>query len=277
MMYMAGRKVFLGGVSLACRRQHTPSAALALHETFLSDVAKVSKPPRLNTLLEMLSLQGDELVNPRDRAGLNPFLVPVAKTAKDGSLLCYIRWPTQREEMPLQLVRTTECGVKLVSLDTNHFCHRIAAELDFESHPSAAKAIDIANKQSHLYNAGDFNILLKSGKFPTATPEDLQLVLDRFMLMKVGAFPDSYERLANNFAAQGNDVSALVTCERSVSLFYSWGHPMYFHTKMLERLGRGKEVTEAARSCMGVPKWTIAESESVRLISTSNKLGFICN
>ena len=58
-------------------------------------------------------------------------------------------------------------------------------------------------------------------------------------------------------------MSALITCERSVSLFYSWGHPLHFHTKMLRDAGRPHECLEAARSAMGLPKWTLASDQAV--------------
>ena len=78
--------------------------------------------------------------------------------------------------------------------------------------------------------------LLKSGKFPTFTENDLKLVLDRYLLTKVGAFPDCYERLAANFFDTNNEISALVTCERAVSIFYGWGHPVNFHAKLMSKI-----------------------------------------
>lgn len=78
--------------------------------------------------------------------------------------------------------------------------------------------------------------LLKSGKFPTFTENDLKLVLDRYLLTKVGAFPDCYERLAANFFDTKNEISALVTCERAVSIFYGWGHPVNFHAKLMSKI-----------------------------------------
>ena len=86
------------------------------------------------------------------------------------------------------------------------------------------------------YVAGEYMPLLKSGKFPTFTESDLKLVLDRYLLTKVGSFPDCYERLATNFFNTKNEISALVTCERAVSIFYGWGHPVNFHAKLMSKL-----------------------------------------
>ena len=246
----------------------TTSAASKQCEEFLRDAAKVEPPQRLSTLLDLIALRGETLVDPKNRTGLNPFLVPLSRRASDNSLLCYIRWPTQREEMPLQLVRTTDGGIRLESLSTDHMCHRLAIEMDFKKDENAGDAIGMLNQHGVLHNKGDHLPFLNSGKFPTATENDMRLVVDRYLLTKVGSFADCYERLAENFRKQGNDVSALVTCERSVNVFYSWGHPMQFHSKMLRQLGREKECVESARASMGMPKWTLANSTEVSSIQT---------
>lgn len=220
---------------------NTVDAYVSEHTSYLRDVARVKAPERLRALLELIDLQGqDTLTSPTDRKGLNPFLIPLARNKKDNTRLCFIRWPTQKDEMDLQLCRTTEVGVVLVSLGTNQYCHRIAVEKDYYCTPDAPQAISILNRDGDMYTSGAYLDFLKSGKFPTLTDEDLKLVLDRYLLTKVGAFPDCYERLADNFMSQNNDVSALVTCERAVSIFYGWGHPVNFHAKVMAKLtGRG--------------------------------------
>ena len=185
------------------------------YSTFLSVVAKADPPKSLKTLLKLVELEGEELVDPRcAREGQNPFLVPISKKKGSDSLLCYLRWPTQKEDMELQLVRTTESGVRLLSLSTDNYCRRLAAEMDFRGHPQAQEAISMVNADvadadpSRAYQVGDYLPFLKSGKFPAVSELDQRLVLDRFILTKVGPFPDCYERLANNFMAAGNEVSS---------------------------------------------------------------------
>lgn len=246
-----------------CLKYSVQAGNATAYESFLRTIAKVEPPSRLSTLLDLIVLKGDTLVDPNNRGGLNPFLVPISRDNTDQSLLCYIRWPTQREEMPLQLVRTTQSGVRLVSLSTDNLCHRYAVEMDFRNEPTALRAIEKLNKDSVLYNPGDYDTYLKSGKFATDTEKERSLVLDRYLLTKVGPFPDCYERLAQNFKEKDNIMSALITCERSVSLFYSWGHPLHFHTKMLRDAGRPLECLETARSAMALPKWTLAAEQAV--------------
>ena len=234
------------------------------HADYLKNVANISPPKRLDALLSLLQLVGDEIVSPRRRATLNPFLIPISRRKADNSLLCFIRWPTQKESMDLQLVRTTPTGVVLVSMSTDHFVHRIAAEMDFYSYPSASKALELCNRDGKMYESGAYLPILKSGKFPTLTEDDLVLILDRFLLTKVGSFPDCYERLAQNYINKGDIVSGLVTCERAVSVFYGWGHPMTFHARILSSLPKyAKESKDVARAALSMPKWTLARTTTV--------------
>lgn len=58
-------------------------------------------------------------------------------------------------------------------------------------------------------------------------------------------------------------MSALITCERSVSVFYGWGHPIAFHALMLDSMeGRAKEVRDVARTALGMPLWTLANNKA---------------
>lgn len=231
--------------------------------SFLQDVAKTAPPKRLGTLLKLLELDNNEdLVNPDERKGLCPFLVPLSRNKQTGQYLCYIRWPTQKSDMDLQLVRTTDVGIVLEGMGTDQYCHKKVVERDFLAAPDAPEMIKVLNADGQMYSEGDYMSFLKSGKFDVSSEEGKNLVLDRYLLTKVGAFPDSFERLADNFLKTGSDVSALVTCERAVSVFYGWGHPLTFHAKMLNGIPeRGPEAKDCARAAMGLPAWTVAKSE----------------
>lgn len=82
------------------------------------------------------------------------------------------------------------------------------------------------------------------------------------------------QRLAKNFLAKGDSISALITCERSVSVFYGWGHPMTFHARMLASMEeRDKESRDVAKAALGMPVWTLAEHKS-QLEETVKLAGF---
>ena len=78
------------------------------HVKFMKESAKVDPvPSRLLVLLQLLQMQSGEqpLKNSYSRIiptpisarkGINPFLIPVAENVEEKSLLCYIRWPTQK-------------------------------------------------------------------------------------------------------------------------------------------------------------------------------------
>ena len=124
------------------------------HEEFIKKYAAIDVPKRLETLLQLLKMRGDEILDPTKREGLNPFLIPLAKS-KDGSVLAYIRWPTQKEDMDLQIVKTTETGLRLVAMASTSYCRRLVAEMDFYSTPDTDKAIELINKESQLYEVDE--------------------------------------------------------------------------------------------------------------------------
>lgn len=190
------------------RLQGTAVDAVSECSDFLKEVALTKAPRRLNTLLSILDADPtEELVKPTDREGLCPFLIPLSKNA-EGQYLCYIRWPTQKDDMDLQLVRTTSVGIILEGMGTDQYCHRKIVEGDFFGSANSKEMIELLNKDGQMYTEGDYMGFLKSGKFDTISEEGKRLVLDRYLLTKVGAFPDCFERLANNFLKTGSDVSA---------------------------------------------------------------------
>lgn len=249
-------------VGRPCNRFLSSAAYGDEHREFLSRIAKAQVPSRLDALLDLLPLLGLEVVSPFERKGLNPLLVPVAKNHEDGSLLCFLRWPTQKDGMDLQLVRTNDAGVSLVALSTDHFCHKHAVEMDLNGDAHAVQVACMVNQPSKLYNMGDIGQFVQSSKFPSASPAERRLALDRYLLTKVGAFPDCYQRLADNFLASKNAISAMVTAERAVNVFYSWGQPMVYHSKLLLQLGRPNEARDGAKTALSLPKWTLAHSRA---------------
>lgn len=238
------------------------------HVEYLKTIANAEPPKKLETFFELLQLTDYEIIEPTERKGLIPLVIPIAKKRMaEYPVLCFMRWPTQKQGIDLQIAQTNAIGVQLIALNTENYCKRIVAELDFYGDANASKAIEIINKDGIVYTEGECLAILKSGKFPTISDKDLRLALDRYLLTVVGQFPDCYERLADNFASNENEISALVTCERAVNLFYGWGHPVRFHAEILNRMvGRETEARDAARSAMGLPVWTIAPTKIVRML-----------
>ena len=143
----------------------TISDVAGTHKAFIEDVAKFKAPQRLDTLLQLLALSGEEIVAPTERKSvdLNPFLIPISRD-KEHRMTCYLRWPTQKDSMDLQLVQTTEVGVRLRAQSTDQLARRIVAEQDFLSLPKAQEAVDILQKGGLQYTLGEFIPFLKSGE-----------------------------------------------------------------------------------------------------------------
>jgi hypothetical protein len=138
----------------SCTIQYMSTSTMPVfqdHFDYLKDVAKVNPPRKLELLLQLLEMtDGEEIVSPRVRKGMNPFLIPISRSSVDGSMLCYIRWPTQKETMDLQLVRTTDVGIYLVAMGTDQYCHRLAVEQDFFCLPTATKALELLNASGQV-------------------------------------------------------------------------------------------------------------------------------
>ena len=148
-------------ISSVVQNSHTLSMSSAIssvfveHKAYLTNVAKAEPPRKLELLLQLLDMTVDEeIVSPSARDGLNPFLVPISRSKADSSMLCYIRWPTQKESMDLQLVRTTDVGIYLVAMGTDQYCHRLAVEQDFYCLPTAVKAIELLNASGQVCRHG---------------------------------------------------------------------------------------------------------------------------
>jgi len=231
------------------------------HVKFIENMALTKAPSQISTLFKLLNIRGDLFVSPDEREAMNPFLIPISKpNDRTNATLCFVRWPTPQDDSDMQLVYNYPAGIELAAMSTEHMCRRITCEMDFYGEIGAKKAVEILNHDGMDYKSGDYLPYLKSGKFPAITTHDLRLVLDRYLLTKVGPFPDCYERLALNFKDKNDIVSSLVTCERAVSLFYGFGHPVSFHAKLLREIGREIESRDAAKAALGMPLWTCSRS-----------------
>eukprot|EP01041_Mallomonas_annulata_P002746 gene2746-5411_t len=251
--------IFLNkGISSNCKIN-----ALCSHQEYLRAIACIDPPTGLDVLLQILKLNDEEIIPPNHRFDLNPFLIPLSKSKHDNNLLCYIRWPTQKPNMELQLVRTTQTGISLCALNTTQFCQRLTIEMDFKSHKNSNKTIELMmnNSSNYSYNKNDYLEFFKKSKFPSNSFLQQKLLLDRYILLKVGAFPDLYTNIAFDYLERKDSTSALVTCERSLSLFPGWGYPTGIHAKILSILeGPNEHSKDIARTALTNPLWTAADT-----------------
>jgi hypothetical protein len=233
--------------------------------SFLADVAKTKVPDHFESMVELMKLQGKKLVDPWKRKDMVPFVIPLHRLDDSSGMLGYMRWPTQKDTMDLQLIRTNEVGVSLVALTTEQYCKRLVAEMDFWGSPDTSEAVSILSKSKILYEIGSFEPFTKLKMKNEALNKNnsRRLMLDRYLITKVGPFPDCFERIAEHFILSGDVVSGLVTAERATSVFYSWGHAINFQTNLLLRIGRTAEAVESAKAALSCPKMTLASTKKV--------------
>ena len=260
---------------------------------YLISNARCSEPPGLVGLVQLLGADSKRfrLVNGDVRSirasdsSMNPFFVPLAKDVLKGSYIGYLRWPTQKAEMDLQIAETNEVGLKLVSLNTKGFFFRQLVENDFNNYIEGSddsarlckEAFAIA-REHQLADYKEKDFLSFFAKLNTlnsnSSTGDKRTAVDKYLLLKTnstggqsssgGGYPDCYERVAADFFAKGNTISSLVTCEKAINAFYSWGHPVSFHARLLEKadITNKKEALHCARATMRMPCWTVASSRA---------------
>mmetsp|Transcript_3335 Transcript_3335/g.6266 ORF Transcript_3335/g.6266 Transcript_3335/m.6266 type:complete len:422 (-) Transcript_3335:164-1429(-) len=194
---------------------------------------------------------------------LHPHLLPLAKSTSSGHVICALRrayaddadydslslnapWPIVESAVGLP-------GMRLLSLNSEHLMRRIAADADANLEGDDASAI------VDLYNDG-----LGSGKnlvessmdspYETGSVEQLGYGLDKYVLLRVGPFPDLYETMSNQHLARGDEESSLIAAEASNGKFGGFGSTFAFYAKLLRSLPqREEECRDAARMTLRMP------------------------
>jgi len=199
------------------------------YERYLKNVAIVKNMPVcLQGLLHVLVTSGESAVSPSERRGMHPFLIPLTRDEKSGSVTGLLRWPTAPDTMELPVVRTIPGSLSLSLISPNATAHitRAHAAADDSGATEYAESIRAVSPAAELV-AG---CVSRSG-----------MPLERYVVLRVGPFPDVYYDLANFHLAKGDTSSALVTCERANTLFPGWASPHVFYARILQSLGRHAE------------------------------------
>eukprot|EP00904_Undaria_pinnatifida_P000652 jgi/Undpi1/10588/HiC_scaffold_29.g13038.m1 len=250
------------GMSLAgrssCLRMMSPSSSLRMtgsvvdadrYAKFIKEKAKFPNPPkRLPTLLKFLQHKGLSPVDPAERAGLNPFLVPLAKD-EHGVVTGLLRWPTSPETLEMQVVRNGESGLELLANNAEHFIRRVVAEEDFAGGADVEELIRLGNEGlpegDPLYEKGSV--------------EQLGRGIMKYHALRIGPFADVYEWLTASHLEKGDYTAALASAERANEIFVGWGRPYGHYAKVLAGMDRREmEARDAATVSLRCPCWTIS-------------------
>jgi hypothetical protein len=197
---------------------------------------------------------------------LHPHLLPLAKSTSSGHIICALRRayaddvpdydsPSLHAPWPIVESAVGLPGMRLLALNSEHLMRRIAADADGNSgddEESRRKIVEMYNR-----GLGNGSISDKSLDTPylIGSVTELGYGLDKYILLRVGPFPDLYETMSNTHLSRGDEKSSLIAAEASNGKFGGFGSTFAFYAKLLASLSpkREEECRDAARMTLRMP------------------------
>lgn len=119
-------------------------------------------------------------------------------------------------------------------------------EADVKNHPLLSDILS-------LYNANQ-----TESPYERGSVTKLGYGLDKYLLLRVGPFPDLYETISFQHWARGDESSALIAAETSNGKFTGFGCTYASYARLLSQLpNRKEEARDAARVCLRLPISTV--------------------
>jgi len=191
---------------------------------------------------------------------LHPHLLPLARSQSTGNVICALRRayaddagydsPSLASPWPIVESAVGLPGMRLLSLNSEHLMRRICADAD------ANLEGDDAQRILELYNdgLGSGSLGAMDAPYEMGSVEKLGYGLEKYVLLRVGPFPDLYETMANQHLSRGDEESSLIAAEASNGKFGGFGSTFAFYAKLLSSLpNREEECRDAARMCVRMP------------------------
>lgn len=201
-------------------------------------------PGRLPVLLTSLMGAGGTVLDPTDRAGLHPLVIPLVREA-DGPVIGLLRWPTPDPGMDMPIVRQRPGRpetLDLVSISTDAHLHRHLAIRESRGEDLPQALLEAVNAPGQLYFAGQL--------------EGSGLPLKAYLLLRVGETHEFFEELIQAHLDKGDETAAAVTADRACRQDHGWARPWVFRAHLLDRLGQTDEARDTARLALAEPIWT---------------------
>jgi len=191
---------------------------------------------------------------------LHPHLYPLAKSKSTGNFICALRRAysddtsdlyenSSKAPWPIVEAELNGPGMRLIALNSEHLMRRIVCECDFGGE---------RNELIELYN-GDLGKGVLQDKdldepYEKGSVEKLGYGVDKFVLLRVGPFPDIYSSLALGHAARGDESSSLIAAEASNVKVSGFASNFLFYASLLNSFpNRSEETRDAARMCLRMP------------------------
>lgn len=188
---------------------------------------------------------------------LHPHLLPIARNEATGHLVCALRRPSSPVEGPFPLVEAAvgSPGMRLLSLHSEHYMRRMAAEADDAGSPNAGEILTLYNE-----DLGTTESPLRQSDHQLDNPYEPGSVAklgygpEKYALLRIGPFPDLYENMARQHAARGDESSSLIAAETANGKFPGFGSTYVFYADLMSTFpNREAEVRDAARVCLRLP------------------------
>jgi hypothetical protein len=249
----------------------TPKASPLFQRTRLfssSAVSIESGISRISTLQTLLNKHGapgshgcsatDDLVAVKEQdLDLHPHLFAIAQSTKTGNYICglhrcfasdYDYESSINAPWPIVESAAGARGMKLLALNSEHLMRRIASESDFEG--SDGDAVSLYNEG---LGQGNLNAELDA-PYEEGSVEKLGYGAEKYVLLRVGPFPDLYEIMSLSHKGRGDESSSLIAAETNNGKFGGFGSTFQFYARLLQSFGaRDDEARDAARMCLRLP------------------------
>jgi hypothetical protein len=217
-------------------------------------------------------------------ANLHPYLFPIAKSRSTGNFICAYRNPAVEildsslspsnnnnkspvpAPHPWPIVETTlnGPGMRLLALNSEHLMRRIACEHDTENNNK--ESVIVAMYNNGLGKGRLSDPLLDAPYLPGSVAQ-LGYGVDKYVLLRVGPFPDLYQLMSRQHASKGDEQSCLIAAEAANAKLAGFASNFLFYAQMISGSGSGsvvlssynrdEEARDAARTCLRLPLPTI--------------------
>jgi len=211
-------------------------------------------PELIATMSISKSKNDDEYTN------LHPHLYPLAKSKSTGNFICALRRayaddaPELHENAsnalwPIVEAKLDGPGIRLLALNSEYLMRRIVCECD--SSGSRKELIDLYNKDLGKDIIKDEGL---DRPYEEGSVDRLGYGVDKFVLLRVGPFPDIYRNLALGHAKREDESSSLIAAEVANSKISGFASTFLFYSTLLNSFpNRSEETRDAARICLRMP------------------------
>ena len=246
------------------------------HMSSSTDTINISRIDTLQTLLNKAGapgsqacyLPGDlEPVNAHqdESLKLHPHLYPIAKsTSMPDHYICGLRRAYAEDSFyesstdapwPIVEAKLNGPGYNLLSLNSEHMMRRMAAEADggeVSTDVNTDEVVDTYNEK--LGQKLEVVEAAFDDVYARGDVEKLGYGAAKYVLLRVGPFPDLYREMASQHSRKGDESSSLIAAETSNGKFTGFASTFKFYSELLSSFpNRESETRDAARVCLRLP------------------------